>query len=632
MSLRTRLRLFVIALMISVVSALSLLYAYSFTDAIFSDVLERARGTANQVVSFLLPRINEQVRQVQPPPKNAAELRALWTDLIGSDNELAEFLVTSISNSRLVAEILITDEHGRILADSVPTNVGEPAPNLPEFGRWAQKSPWGKLREIFFAQTRDYQVSSDPIGAPNQARFYVKVILSSPLLRRMLLPEVTNIALIFLGALLASMVLAVVVSNLVLRPLDSISKAIDRISRGDFAKQPWTNTETAKEFAAVQSKLALLGQQYHGARQDAVQLRSNIEQLLERLEEVVFLFDRDDRLVMAGRAAERILGRGRWEILGRTLAEIFPPASAIGAAIRNAIEVRKPLKDLPLTLERDGKEPTRLLVTVEMLEAFPDHQRIGTLISMRDAETRRQIQSQLDVSARLAAISRLTSGVAHEIKNPLQAITVHLELLRSKLAGEFDEVGPEIETIAREIQRLDRVVKAFLDFTRPVDLKMRDLEMVGIAREVAALVGPSAARQNVTLELDAAPGEIFIHGDRDLIQQGLLNVVMNGVEAMKQGGRLQIQLRLQGEECSLNVTDEGVGIPPEIRDKIFNLYYSTKGKGSGIGLAMAFRVVQLHNGTIDFTSEPGKGTTFRLRFPAAGKTTPDAFSAVRGGD
>lgn len=632
MSLRTRLRLFVIVLMISVVSALSVLYAYSFTDAVFTDVLERARGTANQVVSFLVPRINLQAREAEPPPQTMAEMRTLWTDLIRTDNELAEFLVTSISNSRLVAEIQITDEHGRVLADSVPSQVGEAAAQLPEFGQWARKSPWGKLREIFSAPTRDYQVTSDPVGAPNQARFYVRVILSSPLLRRMLLPQIQKIALIFLGALLASMVLAVVVSNFVLRPLDSISKAIDRISRGEFGKQPMAS-ETAKEFATVQSKLTLLGQQYHGARQDAIQLRGNIEQLLERLEEVVFLFDRDDRLVMAGRAAERLLGRGRWEIMGRSLTELFPPSSAIGAAIRNAIEVRRPLKDLPLTLEQDGSEPTRLLVTVEMLEAFPDHQRMGTLISMRDAETRRQIQSQLDVSARLAAISRLTGGVAHEIKNPLQAITVHLELLRSKLAGEFDIVAPEIETIAREIQRLDRVVKAFLDFTRPVDLKMRSLEMVGIAREVAALVGPSAARQNVTIDLDAEPAEIFVHGDRDLIQQAMLNVVVNGVEAMKQGGRLQMQLRLQGGECSLNITDQGVGIPPENHEKIFNLYYSTKGKGSGIGLAMTFRVVQLHNGTIDFTSEPGKGTTFRLRFPAVDLAAPGAFStAVHGGD
>ncbi len=438
----------------------------------------------------------------------------------------------------------MTDANGRILADSIPSRVGHRVYPLPEFKEWVKKSPWGRLIEIF-SQMRDYEVTL-PLGVgadDQQPVFTIKVVLSSVFLRGTVYPQIRSIALIFLGALLLSMLLAVVVSNLALRPLASISKAIDRISRGEFAKHPPISDSTNKEFAAVQSKLNLLGQQFHGARQDAIQLRSNVEQLLEKLEEVVFLFDRDDRLVMAGRAAERLLGRGRWEIMGRTMTELFPPSSALGVAIRNSIELRQPLKDLPLTLERDGGPSTRLLVNVEMLEAFPDHQRIGTLITLRDAETRRQIQSQLDVSARLAAISRLTGGVAHEIKNPLQAITVHLELLRSRLAGEFDTAAPEIDTIAREIQRLDRVVKTFLDFTRPIDLRMRDLEMVGLAREVEALVGPSAGRQEVRIELDADPAEIFVHGDRDLLQQAVLNVVVNGVEAMKTGGRLGIELR-----------------------------------------------------------------------------------------
>jgi signal transduction histidine kinase len=203
---------------------------------------------------------------------------------------------------------------------------------------------------------------------------------------------------------------------------------------------------------------------------------------------------------------------------------------------------------------------------------------------------------------------------------------VHLEVLRSKLGGDSDSVAPEIETIAREIQRLDRVVKTFLDFTRPIDLRMRELEMVELVREVGSLVGPSASRQNVEIVVRADPEQILVHGDRDLLQQAILNVVVNGIEAMKSGGRLEIGLQQSGDECELAISDQGRGIPPEIRDKIFNLYFSTKGKGSGIGLAMTFRVIQLHNGTIEFTSEPGKGTTFRLRLPGIVR---EAFGATR---
>jgi signal transduction histidine kinase/HAMP domain-containing protein len=613
LSLRTRLRLFVLMLMFSVVTALSLLHLYTLGAFGFEDVLQRAQNIGHEVKGFVSQRLREMVYDL-PPARRAEAPRTLYASLLEGDEELPVFLRDIGSNSRAIVEISISDASGRILADSLPYRVGQRTARLPDFEAWAGKGPWQKLAEIF-SERRDYQVML-PIAEQGKTTpvFSIDVVLSSVLLREIVLPQVRSVALIFLGALLLSLLLAVIVSNLVLRPLDNISQAIDRISQGDFASQPGMPDGTAKEFAAVQSKLNLLGQQYRGARQDAIQLRSNVEQLLERLEEVVLLFDPDDRLVMAGRAAESILGRGRWEIMGRTLTEIFPPSSALGAALRNAIELRQPLKDVALTLE-DGPG-TRVLVSAEMLEAFPDRQRIGALITLRDAETRRQIRSQLDVSARLAAISRLTGGVAHEIKNPLQAITVHMEVLKSKLAGQYDEVGVEIETIAREILRLDRVVKTFLDFTRPVDLKMRDVGMVALAQDVAALVGPSAARQNVRIELDAEPGETFVHGDRDLLQQAILNVVVNGVEAMKNGGLLRIQLLREGDECCVSISDEGAGIPPEIRERIFHLYFTTKGKGSGIGLAMTFRVVQLHNGTIDFTSESGRGATFRLRIPA----------------
>ncbi len=613
LSLRTRLRLFVLVLMFSVVTALSLLHLYTLGKFGFEDVLQRSPNIGHEVQSFVQQRLREMVYDL-PPERRTEAHRMLYASLVAADDQLAAFLLDKVSNSRGIVEISVSDASGRILADSLPYRVGQKVARLPDFDEWAKKSPWQKLSEIF-SESRDYQVVLT-IAEQGQKTpvFSIDVVLSSILLREIVLPQVRSIAVIFLGALLLSLLLAVIVSNLVLRPLANIGQAIDRISRGELANPSWVPEGSAKEFAAVQSKLNLLGQQYRGARQDAIQLRSNVEQLLERLEEVVLLFDRDDRLVMAGRAAESILGRGRWEIMGRTLTELFPPSTALGAALRNAIELRQPLLDIPLALE--SGPGTRVLASAEVLESYPDRQRIGTLITLRDAETRRQIRSQLDVSARLAAISRLTGGVAHEIKNPLQAITVHMEVLKSKLAGQYDEVGVEIETIAREILRLDRVVKTFLDFTRPVDLKMRDIGMVTLVQDVAALVGPSASRQNVRIEVDSDSEEIYVHGDPDLLQQAILNVVANGVEAMKSGGLLRMQLAREGDECCVSISDEGVGIAPEIREQIFHLYFTTKGKGSGIGLAVTFRVVQLHNGTIDFTSESGRGATFRLRIPA----------------
>jgi signal transduction histidine kinase len=342
----------------------------------------------------------------------------------------------------------------------------------------------------------------------------------------------------------------------------------------------------------------------------------------------VLLFDKSDRLIMAGKAAENLLGRGRWELMGRPLDELFSASTSLGAAVQGAVHFRRSLKDHPLTLEREGQAHARLLVNVELLEDFPSHERLGTLVTLRDAESRRQIESHLDVSARLAAISRLTGGVAHEIKNPLNAIALHLEVLRAKTAGHDPDIEKEIQIISAEITRLDRVVKTFLDFNRPVELQVREVDLAQLAREVGTLVQPEASKNSVEITVKAEP-EVFMRGDRDLIKQAMLNVVVNGVESMKSGGEVAIEARRDGSECVLSVRDRGPGIPPDVRKKIFNLYFTTKGKGSGIGLAMTFRVVQLHNGTIDFTSEPGKGTTFWLRFPAIERESSEALDTTQ---
>jgi signal transduction histidine kinase len=240
---------------------------------------------------------------------------------------------------------------------------------------------------------------------------------------------------------------------------------------------------------------------------------------------------------------------------------------------------------------------------------------VGTQITLRDAETRREIGTQLDLSARLTAISRLTGGVAHEIKNPLNSIALHLEVLRARIENRDAAAESEIGVISREITRLDRVVKTFLDFTRPLDLSLIEVEAGQLVGEIATLMEPDARKRNIEMTVDTGPGGLILRADRDLLKQAVLNVVMNGIDAMSNGGRLRIAVKKAGADCVIGVADQGGGIPAELRDKIFNLYFTTKEKGSGIGLAMAFRAVQLHNGTIDFASEEGKGTSFWLRFP-----------------
>jgi signal transduction histidine kinase len=231
----------------------------------------------------------------------------------------------------------------------------------------------------------------------------------------------------------------------------------------------------------------------------------------------------------------------------------------------------------------------------------------------------------LDLSRRVTALGRLTAGVAHEVKNPLNAMTIHLELLKQKLAtvGQADTTETHLDVIAREIRRLDDVVQGFLKFARPEELTIRSVSPAELADEVLKTLAVEANVTRVTLESVIAPDVPNIEADPGILRQALLNLAKNAVQAMPHGGKLQITCApTKDGRVEIRLSDTGVGIPPENLAKIFDLYFTTKESGTGIGLSLVYRTVQLHNGDIDVESTPGKGTTFIIKMPKAGPGVP----------
>jgi PAS domain S-box-containing protein len=387
------------------------------------------------------------------------------------------------------------------------------------------------------------------------------------------------------------------------------------MATGEFPPVNPNARREAREVAAVYSKLNLLGKQYQGARENVDDLRTNVQQLLERLEQAVLMVDPAGRLIMAGKNAGLLLGNEAETLNGKLLTEVFPPDSEAGRIIIGAILERIAIRDQVVTFEVADTQ-RKLSVTVEPLLRGPEQRALGTLIMLRDVETRGELVAELGLADRLSALGRLTHGVAHEIKNPLNAITLHLEILRNRLETE----APEVDVIGREISRLDRVVKTFLDFNRPVNPQMKVVDLSELIQDLNRLIKPETVEKNIAVVLDCPDG-VLIDGDRDLLKQAVLNVLMNAIEAMPEGGKLTVSTRRSGSLTQLSIADTGGGIPPEVQDRIFNLYFSTKTRGSGIGLAMAFRFVQLHNGKLEFTSQSGAGTTFRFTFPEAVSAT-----------
>ncbi len=618
MSLRTRLRISIVALAAVIVTGLSALYVYEYTALAFETASTRADLIAKQVNDYVLDRISVQNASLPIKPRDLAEYKSVWTQIVRTDPLIQRMLERSFANADAVVDIHISDQAGATLVSASPHLSGAPLPVRRDLAALRNRNAFRKLWDL--RNPQDY-VKSLPVGISGEKEplFRINVVIRSALLLGTLEAPFRKLAGAFLLALAISMMLALLLAGAVVNAIERLGRTVDSISTGEPEENAEPVRQETHELAAVHSKLNLLGQQFRGAKQDAQELRSNVQSVLQSLDEAVLLFDSSECLTVAGQPAERMLGKSSGELVGQKLEAIFPASTSLGGIIQSAIEQRQPLRDEAITLESNAAGKLRVLVNLEILGGEGGDK--GTLITMRDADTRRQLALQLDVATRLAAISRLTGGVAHEIKNPLNAMAVHLEVLKSKL--EVDD--PEIDVISKEIKRLDRVVKTFLNFNKPLDVQVQPLDLSALAMEVVDLVMPEARSRSVAL-VTSLDTPHWISGDADLLKQVLLNLVMNAIEAMEGGGSLTLRTEEAGAECLIEISDTGIGIPPDIQDKIYNLYFSTKKTGSGIGLAMVFRVVQLHGGTINLHSEAGKGASFRLLFPAVGANDAELAS------
>uniref|UniRef100_Q01PT1 histidine kinase n=1 Tax=Solibacter usitatus (strain Ellin6076) TaxID=234267 RepID=Q01PT1_SOLUE len=540
------------------------------------------------------------------------------------DPELRQKLLNLLSSSKAIFSIdLVSVENNEIMASTLKSRVGSIAyPTPPDFAPLVKEKGWVEKMKVLFSQEPQYYMLQEPLGSGDVTIFFVRVIIHPAFLREPLTETFLRHAKVAGLSIVLAVFLTFLFSMVAFRKLGRIGQMLDLAARGEFEPAPPDSKTATDELSVMASKVTLLGQRLRGAQFEVSDLRGNIDHLLQDLEDGVFVFNREFRLVFASGSVEKFLGRDRSDLPGQLLADVFPPSTMLGLLIAQASQTGRPLhhRRVPVTPAGDGASgATVVLLSVDNLESVPGGPSGGSgiLVRLRDPEAQRKINRELQTADRLSAISRISSGVAHEVKNPLNAILLHVEVARGKLSHGNTDVAPQMEIIAREILRLDRVVRTFLDFTRPVELKLATVSMRELVQEIVELARPQAAAAGIGVTVrDEAEG-VDVRVDRDLFKQAVLNIVVNGMQAMPEGGELRFEATAGENGTELRISDTGTGIPEALREKIFRLYFSTKKEGSGIGLAMTFRIVQLHDGTIDFTSEPGKGTTFLIRLPIA---------------
>ncbi len=586
----------------------------AFSYIYISQILEQRVTAANETASMLTSQLAYLAANAAPDlsstpvdTNNPDAVRRGVAYYLSTDRDLNVMLESVVGNWPNIYDAAIVDSNGKIILHSNPDMIGKTVSDRPQFQQ-VQDAHFRRQIKLVYSPATVYDVRM-PLqlnGAPFGS---IRVGISTVFLKNEITPLLQR-AVVYCGAsIFLSLILAAGLSRLALGPLEKISKSLDSVSAGD-AVVPAEPESASDEYGLVTLKIAHLGRQMRDTKEIFSALKDNVDQIMANLQDGLMLFTRDSRVVLVSASVERFLDRPRRDLLGHAAQEIFSPNTPLGALVLDGFQLRRAFGQREIEVA-SGK---RVQVSLDFIQEGGTP--IGALLTIRDTESVRRIENEIETSRRLSASGRLTRGVAHEVKNPINAIVLHLQLLQNKLMETDPDTRRHMDIIDSEIHRLDRVVQILVDFTRPRDLVLEPMDLRHALEDVAQLAAPDAAQHGVEIHTDLPDTPLNITGDSDFIKQAALNVVLNGVQSMPSGGNLFLTARQRNGVIVTEIRDEGTGIPPELQEKIFELYFTTKKDGSGIGLAQTYQVMQWHYGSVDFESTEGKGTTFRLSLPA----------------
>ena len=624
MRLKTKLVLSATALTFAIVLVLSSIFVGELLRQRIDQAAADNDVLAHEVLLMTRQAVETGLRTTPPADKSDEALEAAVTDALRSYQPLADVMNAIVRYSPTVQDVSVTDAHGMTLVSTDPDALNQQIGYRVSLLGMRDGSVMYQMRQMF-GRPRELDVtqSLDRNGVPF---LVVHVGVRSTFLRNSYAPWLRTALIFALLAAVVAMIVAALPANLALRPIEEISTQLEHLTLRP-GEEPQALLEAEGEgsdtVVRVTKTIDRLGEQMRSREAGYTALQANLNQMLDTLRDGVLLFTADHRAVMVSDAVAYFLNKPEGELVGKQLEEIFEPDTALGAAVLEAFASGEPVSAEGVTLE-DGRQVQISLDRID--DGLDGGGNMGTLLTLRDLQSMMQLGQELEVARRLAAIGRLTAGVGHEVKNPINAMVVHLELLRGKLVGQegeaFSGAQRHVEILAGEMDRLDRVVQTLADFSRPMELRLREHDLRHVVGAVVELTAAEMRENGVNVIVKAPPEPVIVRVDAELLRQALLNLMLNGMQAMPRGGRLWVRIRRDNQSAILEVMDEGEGIPVELLPRIFELYFTTKPKGSGIGLAMTYRILQMHGGAMEVRSNANpiaadRGTTFTLRLQLA---------------
>src|ERR1700743_2149325 len=461
--LKTKLVLAITAMVVAIVVTLSTVYV---SEVIHQRILQAA-DTSHSIGMDLYvvskSTFETDLGSTKIDSNNPAEVAQVWQEILQSDNVVNSLLESVNGDRELIYDAAIIDSRGVAILHTSPPLLGKKPDPRPDLDTFVHSGIRNQLK-VIYGPTQIYD-SRIPLVREGKPFGEIRIGVATTLLRDELRPLLKK-ALEFSGvSIILSLILAAGLSNLALRPLTTISRRLDLISSGK-EEAVGTPSKRSDEYGTVSTKIERLGRQMRDVKEVFSALKENLDQMMANLQDGVMLFTSDFNAVLVSASTERFIGKPRGEMLGSRPVEIFSRSSKLGRTILDAFQLRETINQQ----EIEDEQGRHIEISLDFIEEHGE--RIGALLTLRDAESVHRIENEIELSRRLSAIGGLTSGVAHEVKNPINGMVVRLEVLRQKMKEIDPDTRRHLDVIGSEIQRLDRGVQTPVGFTRALGVRL----------------------------------------------------------------------------------------------------------------------------------------------------------------
>jgi signal transduction histidine kinase len=585
-------------------------------------LLETGRTTqsmVNQLASLgnlLVHQTFEEMRASRPP--NLQALR--------QNQAFHSFLNSVLAFGEAVVSVRVEDPDGVAIV-AVPEGLeGQHIADVPSIGQLQSEGGWLETLSMFFnLQPGSIYKTSGAVEINGQYAGTIKIELSTELIAaRVRRSIITGLYLIGVALALGSVAGTIMVGT-VLRSVTALTAGIEQLAVASVS--PDIKVESRDELGKLADKFNLLSRRIMADRQQWEQERDRLTSTIRSINDAVLMLNSSGRVTFANAEALGRLGLPDGITLGKDLATLFGADHPLVRLANTALGARSDMHNV--RMELNGRGSPEYLVSLLAMNFGAGNQ--GSLILLRDVSCVEELEDTLNFSRVMARQGRLLSGIGHQLRNPLHAIGIQLELLADD-ARHGIPMEARIEGIRSELARITKTIASLLRFIRLDRIEPVLFSVNNLVREVA--VRHVSGKHRAEYRLDESIGDI--EGDRALLSEALSNLVANAVEAMPDGGTVSLSTELAvPDSVQVCVSDQGVGIDPEHLNSIFDFCFTTKTQGAGIGLSMALRIIDLHRGTLQISSRTGHGSTARIAIPikqAAVDRAPGAARELELGD